>query len=391
MDLSIYFDPIEIESLDFFGNNEHPQKILNQIWFTKKGETISFENMQLALIGVPESRNSAQNEGAAYAPDEIRREFFKLFCWNKPVNIIDLGNLKVGKTVGDTYEVLAEVLSFLIENKIIPIILGGSNDLLFSNYMAYARLEHVVNIVSVDACFDLGNENIPINSGAFLNKIILKQPNYLLNYANIGYQSYMNSPDSIDLMEQLFFETYRVGSIRKDMEEVEPIVRNAEICAIDLSSVRRGDAPGNPNASSNGFYGEEICRVAMFAGVSDKLSSFGIYEYNPTLDYNNQTSQLIAHIIWYFIEGFNNRIGDTTFKDKSLYIKHSVAVSNHIEDLVFYCSKKSGRWWMVVPITNKKTEMVQKYYLPCSVKDYEQACADVISERWWKAFHKLNR
>jgi formiminoglutamase len=391
MDLSIYFDPIEIESLDFFGNNEHPQKILNQIWFTKKGEVISFENMQLALIGVPESRNSAQNEGAAYAPDEIRREFYKLFCWNKPVNIIDLGNLKVGKTVGDTYEVLAEVLSFLIENKIIPIILGGSNDLLFSNYMAYARLEHVVNIVSVDACFDLGNENIPINSNAFLNKIILKQPNYLLNYANIGYQSYMNSPDSIDLMEQLFFETYRVGSIRKDMEEVEPIVRNAEICAIDLSSVRRGDAPGNPNASSNGFYGEEICRVAMFAGISDKLSSFGIYEYNPTLDYNNQTSQLIAHIIWYFIEGFNNRIGDTTFKDKSLYIKHSVAVSNHIEDLVFYCSKKSGRWWMVVPITNKKTEMVQKYYLPCSVKDYEQACADVISERWWKAFHKLNR
>ncbi|MBP1672552.1 MAG: arginase [Bacteroidetes bacterium] len=391
MDLSIYFDPIEIESLDFFGNNEHPQKILNQIWFTRKGEVISFENMQLALIGVPESRNSAQNEGAAYAPDEIRREFYKLFCWNKPVNIIDLGNLKVGKTVGDTYEILAEVLSFLIENKIIPIILGGSNDLLFSNYMAYARLEHVVNIVSVDACFDLGNENIPINSNAFLNKIILKQPNYLLNYANIGYQSYMNSPDSIDLMEQLFFETYRVGSIRKDMEEVEPIVRNAEICAIDLSSVRRGDAPGNPNASSNGFYGEEICRVAMFAGVSDKLSSFGIYEYNPTLDYNNQTSQLIAHIIWYFIEGFNNRIGDTTFKDKSLYIKHSVAVSNHIEDLVFYCSKKSGRWWMVVPITNKKTEIVQKYYLPCSVKDYELACADVISERWWKAFHKLNR
>ncbi len=391
MDLSIYFDSIEIESLDFFGNNEHPQKILNQIWFTKKGEDISLGNMQLALIGVPESRNSAQNEGAAYAPDEIRREFYKLFCWNKPVNIIDLGNLKVGKTVGDTYEVLAEVLSFLIENKIIPIILGGSNDLLYSNYMAYARLEHVVNIVSVDACFDLGNENIPINSDAYLNKIILNQPNYLLNYANIGYQSYMNSPDSIDLMEQLFFETYRVGSIRKDMEEVEPIVRNAEICAIDLSSVRRGDAPGNPNASSNGFYGEEICRVAMFAGVSDKLSSFGIYEYNPTLDYNNQTSQLTAHIIWYFIEGFNNRIGDTTFKDKSLYIKHSVAVSNHIEDLVFYCSKKSGRWWMVVPITNKKTEMVQKYYLPCSVKDYEQACADVISERWWKAFHKLNR
>jgi formiminoglutamase len=391
MDIGIYFDPIEAESLDFFGVSDHPQKILNQIWFTKSNEEVSLDNMQLAIIGVPEARNAPQNDGAAFAPDEIRREFYKLFCWKQQVNIIDLGNLKIGSSVADTYEVLSEVLSFLIAKKIIPIVLGGSNDLAYANYMAYARLEHVVNIVAVDSCFDIGNETIPISSSAYLNRIILQQPNYLLNYANIGYQSYMNSPESIELMEQLFFETYRVGLLRKDLEEVEPIVRNAEMVSLDMSSVRRGDAPGNPNASSNGFYGEEICKVAMFAGVSDKLSSFGVYEYNPSLDYNNQTSQLIAHIIWYFIEGFNNRIGDTTFKDKSLYIKHSVAVSNHIDDLVFYCSKKSGRWWMVVPITNKKTDVLQKYYLPCSVKDYEQACLDVISDRWWRAFNKLNR
>lgn len=391
MDIGLYFNPVDIDSLDFFQTYDHPQRIINQIWFTKDDEEISLEDMHIAIIGVPEARYATQNDGATFAPDEIRREFYKLFCWKRSVNILDLGNLRTGKTVEDTYEALSEILAYLIGKKIIPIILGGSNDLAFANYMAYARLEHVVNIVAVDSCFDLGNENMPIRSDAYVNRLILQQPNYLLNYANIGFQTYMNSPESIDLMEHLFFETYRVGLMRQDMEEVEPIVRNAEMVSLDLSSIRRGDAPGNPNASSNGFYGEEICRVAMYAGVSDKLSSFGIYEYNPSIDYNNQTSQLIAHILWYFIEGYNNRVGDTTFKDKSLYIKHSVAVSNHIDDLVFYCSKKTGRWWMVVPISKKKTDTIQKYYLPCSKKDYELACTDIISDRWWKAFNKLNR
>lgn len=391
MDIGLYFEPVNIDSFDLFDQNKHPQYIVNQIWFTNQFEEVSLENMQIAILGVPEARYSDQNDGATFAPDEIRREFYKLFCWKKPVNILDLGNLKIGKTVEDTYEILSEILAHLIENNVIPIILGGSNDLAFANYLAYSRLEHVVNVVAVDSCFDLGNENMPIRSNAYLNRMILQQPNYLLNYANIGFQTYMNSPESIDLMENLFFETYRVGLLRKDMEEVEPIVRNAEMVSMDLSAVRRGDAPGNPHASSNGFYGEEICRVAMYAGISDKLSSFGIYEYNPSLDYNNQTSQLIAHIIWYFIEGYINRVGDTTFKDKSLYIKHSVAVTNHIDDLVFYCSKKTGRWWMLVPISSKKSETIQKYYLPCSVKDYELACTDIISERWWKAFNKLNR
>jgi hypothetical protein len=59
--------------------------------------------------------------------------------------------------------------------------------------------------------------------------------------------------------------------------------------------------------------------------------------------------------------------------------------------MVFYCSKKTGRWWMVVPVSNKKSNTIQKYYLPCSVKDYELACNDVVSERWWKAFNKMNR
>ena len=344
MELLPFFEPIDVELYLPEGKVIDPQLLVSRVWFINEEQEPDLSNIDIAILGVPEARHSNNNEGCKSAPDEVRKEFYKLFHWKNDVSILDLGNLILGKTVEDTYAILSDILAYLLEQKVLPVILGGSNDLAFANYQAYAKLEKVVNIVSVDSKFDLGNEKETISSDGYLNKIVLQQPNYLLNYSNIGYQTYLNSQTDIELMKQLFFETYRVGGLRKDMDEIEPIVRNAEMLALDISSVRQADAPGNANASANGFYGEEMCHVALFAGLSDKLSSIGIYEYNPILDYNTQTSQLISHILWYFIEGFSHRQNDILFKNQDQYLRHTVAVTNALSELVFYQSKKTGRW-----------------------------------------------
>ena len=294
MDLSLYFDPVDLTALGFEESGNSAELLASSVLMYNPEAPVNIQEAQIALIGVPESRNSVNNASCSLAPDEIRRQLYRLYRWNKSVRIIDLGNVRVGKSVEDTYEVVSDIIAYLLENKVIPLILGGGNDIAFANYRAYEKLEQVVNLVAVDSCFDLGDEHQPIRSDAYLNKIVLQQPNFLLNYANVGFQTYMNSPATIKLMEELFFETYRVGSMRKDIEEVEPIVRNADMVSIDIAAVRRPDAPGCPHSSSNGFYGEEICQIAKYAGLSDKLSSFGIYEYDPTMDYCNQTSQLIG-------------------------------------------------------------------------------------------------
>ena len=391
MELLHFFEPIDVNLYFPEGKSVNPQLIVSQIWFSSKEDEPDLSNIDIAILGVPEARYSPNNEDAKAAPDEIRKEFYKLFYWKKEVAILDLGNLILGKTVEDTYAILADIIAYLLEHKVVPIILGGSNDLAFANYQAYQNMEKIVNIVSVDSKFDLGNEKESISSEAYLNKIVLQQPNYLLNYSNIGYQTYLNSHEDIDLMQQLFFEIYRVGGLRKDMEEIEPIVRNAEMVALDISAVRQSDAPGNANASVNGFYGEEICHIALFAGLSDKLSSFGIYEFNPLLDYNTQTAQLIAQILWYFVEGFSHRQNDILFKDQEQYIKNVVPVTNALNELVFYQSKKTGRRWIEVPFFHVKTQQNKKYFLPCSHNDFNTACKDEVPERWWRAYHKLNR
>lgn len=391
MDISPYFSPVDFNTIGFSKDSYDASMLISNVCFFHPDGNLDLTGVEFAIVGVPESRNAYNNSSCTLAPDEIRSQFYQLYRWENEVKIVDLGNLILGKTVEDTYQVLSDILAFLIENKIIPIILGGSNDIAYANYRAYEKIEQVVNIVDVDSRFDLTQEEADIRSDRYLNRIVLQQPNYLLNYANIGYQTYMNSPESIQLMNQLFFETYRVGTMRKDMEEIEPIVRNAEMMSIDISAVRRPDAPGNPNASANGFYGEEICQVARYAGVSDKLSSFGIYEYDPTLDTSFQTAQLISHILWYLVEGYLHRQGDTSFKDKNLYNRYSVTVSEGVHEMEFYCSKKTGRWWVVVPVINIKQDKEHLYFLPCSRKDYEIACQDRISDRWWRAYHKMNR
>ena len=390
MDLSLYFDPVTVDSLHIPDEDVWAGQLLHYILLYNPDVSIDIQEADIAIMGVPETRNTYRNPSCSLAPDEIRRQFYQLYGWRKDVRIVDLGNLRLGSTAEDTYLAVAEVVSYLVENKVIPVILGGGNDIAFANYRAYELMERVANVVAIDSCFDLGEEGKPIRSDGYVTKMVLQQPNFLLNYANIGYQSYMNSPESVSMMESLFFETYRVGFMRRNLEEVEPVVRNADMVSLDISAVRRPDAPGCPHNSSNGFYGEEICQIAKYVGLSDKLSSFGIYEYDPTLDYNNQTSQLIAHVIWYFVEGFLYRQSDGQFKNKSDYRQFNISVSGSPDELVFYFSRKSGRWWVLVPIYQKNGNQVRYYYLPCSKRDYDLACEDKVSERWLRTYHKVN-
>ena len=114
----------------------------------------------------------------------------------------------------------------MIEKLVIPIIIGGSQDLTYANYRAYDNLQPMINIVNVDTNFDLGDTSSPIKNNNFLGKIIIEEPFNLFNYATIGYQTYFNSQEEIDLMEQLYFEAYRLGEVSNTITSVEPVMRD---------------------------------------------------------------------------------------------------------------------------------------------------------------------
>jgi formiminoglutamase len=384
-----YFTPIDLQKF-ISKKYEGTSAYQNIVRINHSDNFPSLDNINIAIIGVDEDRNAINNEGCGLAANYVREHLYKLYQGNYQAKIADLGNIKKGNTVNDSYFALSDVLTTLIKKNITPIVIGGGQDLTYANYLAYTKLEQTVNIVSIDSGFDIGNGEKEVHSQNFLSKIILHKPNILFNYSNAGYQTYFVEQSAIDLMDKLYFDAHRLGKLRKNIENVEPIVRNADILSFDISAIRQSDAPANGNASPNGFYGEEACQIARYAGLSDKLSSVGFYEINPAFDNNQQTAHLAAQMIWYFIDGYYNRKNDDPLGNKTDYTKYRVHITNHEHEIVFYKSNKSDRWWMDVPYPpNHKINYERHHMVPCSYSDYETACKDELPDRWWQTYQKL--
>jgi formiminoglutamase len=393
MELSDFFLPLNetLFSDDVFNHNKLGDIITSYINGSAFPDPTDFS---IALIGVPEDRNAITNRGTSAGPDIIRNEFYKLFPGNFKPKIVDLGNLANGHRPEDTYFALTSVVSTLVDMDVLPVILGGSQDLTFAQYRAYEKLGQIVNLVSIDPRFDLGEVEGSLDNLSYLSKIILHQPNFLFNFTNIGYQTYYVDQEAIQLMKNLLFDIYRIGLVRENIEEAEPLIRNADIISLDVSAIRMCDAPGTENPSPNGFYGDEICQVMRYAGRSDKLTSIGFFEYNPAFDPRLQTAQLIAQMIWYLIEGFCFRSDDLPAKgkpwDEHNFIKYMVPVENHDHEIVFLKSRKSDRWWMKVPCrSDSPTSYERHYFVPCSYNDYQTALQNDVPDRWWQVYQKL--
>ena len=347
-------------------------------------------DVDMAIIGVCEDRRAPNNAGCNTAPDHVREYLYKLYPGSFRPGLADLGNIHPGHEVEDTYYALKSTVEFLIRNNIIPIILGGSQDLTYAQFLGYEKLEQTINVVTVDSIFDLGNPEEEITHTAYLGKIILHQPNFLFNYSNIGYQTYLVDPSALGMMNRLYFDTYRLGHVRDAIGEAEPIIRHADMLSFDITAIKHSDAPANPNASPNGFYSEEACQMMRYAGMNDKLSSLGLYEINPEYDTNGKTSNLAAQMIWCFMDGFYNRRQDFPSRTSTDYVKFHVVLQDEKYEINFFKSKKSDRWWMEIPYPPTKGLKFERHtLLPCSYKDYEMAVNNEIPDRWWQTYQKL--
>ncbi|MFP4469281.1 MAG: formimidoylglutamase, partial [Bacteroidales bacterium] len=390
MDYSIYLEPFDPAGL-VSGEHSAINRLGSEVYFFEKGDPPELiRGFEIVVIGVNEDRRSYANEGCAMAPDQIRKFLYRLSAHKNKLNIIDLGNIRQGNQVQDSYYALKSTLTEIYKSGALAIVLGGSQDLTYPMYLAFEALGRIVNLVSIDSRLDnSGNSDVP-DAASYLSHIILRKPNFLFNYANLGYQSYFVGSTAIKLLNELYFDAHRLGTIREDLEEAEPVLRNADMLSVDISAVRQSDAPGNGNPSPNGFYGEELCQLMRYAGLTPKLSAAGFFEVNPMMDPSGQTAHLTAQMIWYFLEGYMNRSDDFPEEGNSNFIKYIVNGTGNGDDMIFFKSKSTDRWWMQLPVSKDKQEKLSRHIMvPCSYKDYQKACDHELPDRWWKAYQKL--
>ncbi|RRO16434.1 formimidoylglutamase [Flavobacteriaceae bacterium 14752] len=372
-------------------NSSNFIEAIQNLTSTQVGSKVTFNDQvediksyDFILICVEESRGNFDNQDNIDF-ENIKTAFYELQLGNWDISILDWGIIESGNEISDTFYALRQVVNYALEHKVIPIILGGSQDLLYPHYRAYDGIKYMVNIANIDPKFDLGDSNIELNNESFLSHMIVNKPYNLFNYANIGYQSFYNAQEEIHLLEKMFFESYRLGEVASDIKIVEPVLRDADIVSLDVRSIE-GQSFLQDNMYPNGFNNREICSLSRYAGLSDKVTSFGVYE----LQYlkSKTSKKLVGQILWYFIEGTHYRLKEVADVNNSSFLKYQVPVDNEV--LVFYESQLSKRWWIEIPsnIDNVNNKLKQHTLLPCDKQSYLSACNQELPERWIKAKQK---
>ncbi|MEP6512271.1 MAG: arginase [Parafilimonas sp.] len=350
---------------------------------TQLGRHISFfenslpdiSSVDLVLIGCNETRGSGEHTAGISAADAVRKQFYKLYHWHNEIKIADIGNIKRGATLYDTYVALKIVFSEILNYNKRIIIIGGSNDLMLAQYNVYAEMKKIIEATCIDAFINLdAGSDLPADN--FLIEMLTREPNFLRHYNHIGFQSYFVHRATLETIDRLRFDCYRAGIVKENILEMEPVIRNSELFGFDISAIQNSDAPANLT-TPNGFTGEDACTLMQYAGMSLVANMIGIYGYNPSHDVHELTAKQISQMLWYFMEGMMKCRLEAPLSERNKFNEYKLIFAE--VETAFRQNKKTGRWWMQLP--NGK-------FIPCSYKDYKTACNNEIPERWMRAVER---
>lgn len=366
-DLHDFLAPLNISSFnDDEGYNDGQ---LGKHITINEGEIPDVTAADIVLVGVSETRGSGDFSGPNEAANAIRKQLYKLNYWHPDVKITDLGNINTGASINDSYAAIKTVVAELLSHHKTVILLGGSHDISLAQYQAYKDFGKQVEATCVDATIDLRSES-SLRSENFLLEMLTGEPNLVRHYNHIGFQSYFVHPRMLETMDKLRFDCYRVGMAKENMEEMEPVIRNTNFLSFDMNAVKNSDSPAN-ECSPNGFSGEEACTLTRYAGMSGKLTSLGIYGYDPKLDKNELSAKQISQMLWYFIDGKSRSKQEAPLEQKEKFNEYHTTIADI--DTVFLQSRKTNRWWMQLPGDK---------IIACSYNDYITASRNEIPERW---------
>lgn len=378
----MYFDSLQPIDLDLY----HFAKSLSEYQIGAKIQHLAYDkelnivDFKIALLGIPHYviGQDVQTRGL----NQIRKEFYRLFAGNWDCKIIDLGDIEAEISLDEAYFAVNQVAVELLRKGVFLLTIGGTQDFTYPLYRAYNAIDSLVNLVAVDSQFDLGiiqNGNIP---QSYLGKIIMEEPNRLNDFCNLGYQTYLNSQEELDLMEKMYFEYYRLGELSADISLSEPKLRGADLVSIDFTGVESAARGNFQDFVPNGFSGKEICALGRYSGISDQVSIVGLFNINPEI---NSEIRLVAQVMWYIVEGVVFRYNELVANKINDFTKYIVSLEEEPQELVFYKSEKSQRWW--VEIKNNvgvKNKLNNFALLPSREQEYRDALQGIFPKKWWK-------
>jgi arginase family enzyme len=381
MDVQYYFNSVDFSQ--FYNSGHLNWKFSLGADIERNSQALSIENISkvnVAIIGIPfDSRKNDTNNPES--PDKIRAELYQLSKFDTKLRIADFGNLKPASSAKGNYQALRDIVDYFNELKIVTIIIGGSQDLSLGVCEAF-KGDKFFSFSTVDAFLDIKKGKEPFNSNNYLSRLFISRPG-LFQFNLIGFQSHYLSSESINKIQNTG-NHLRLGNFRDNVAIAEPVIRNTDFLSFDINAVKHSDAPGAQRVSPNGLRSEEACQLAKYAGLSNRLKVFGLFDIVTEKDRNDLTVKLAAQIIWYFLEGFFNRDNGKPDLNENC-VMFQVEVEGIDKPIVFYRNTMTNQWWIEIE-TGDKT----KFLFGCSENEYVAASNNEIPGMWLNYTQKID-
>jgi hypothetical protein len=338
-------NPVDKSSFDIKSDNKH--LLVNKVDFS--GRELSGTKIVILGIGNKEGLMS------------IRQLLYGLY-FGYEISISDWGDIPESDN-----DKIKDILKILLDNNIFVIIIGNAVDIL---------------PVCLDSMADRQNISASIVSPAvvksdFMDSLMSNRFQNIFNISFLAYQTYLSDPEILSNLSSRYFETLRLGKFREDNRIYEPSLRDSDIFSLDMASVRKTEIADSLYSDLNGLYSEEVCLISRHAGISDNLKIANIFCHDK-IEKNGQKNALIAQITWHIVDGFANRAGEKTLNNVNGIKKILINLEQPTEQLVFYYSDITNRWWMEI---GKKSDG-EPSVISCTEDDYKTACRQDVPLRW---------
>jgi len=303
--------------------------------------------------------------------DFWRKELYKLSHGFDHDSIADLGILR-----NNTPEVVIPVIKELVSAGILPIFISNDPQLTDAVFLAYRSFGKKINVLLADECIRYTGAN---GEPQIIDKMLQPDIRDWVRPGLIGHQQHFIHKHLKSLLTDHCYDNYRLGQLISNLGEAEPIIRHADLMIWNMSVLDGSKYSGTLNPSPNGIDGLTACTLCKYAGMSDKMSSMVFTGFAPENDQHNITAQLLAQMIWYFLDGFTHRCNDypKSFDGLQPFMIDSKKIGF---DLMFWKSRHSGRWWVQLSSQIITTEDKPDLY-PCSQDEYQASAKGEVPDR----------
>lgn len=275
-----------------------------------------------------------------------------------------LGNFIPGKTQEDSHTILEELLHGILQEKKLPVCLGGNRTMLNLMTDAVSHYTEKVTPVLLDSMLSFGNPENSLTENNFWSKLFLNEK--IKNPVCIGLQEYNSDPKHLQLFQDLGGEAVRIAEVVSYLPEAEALMRDAEVAALSCRALAYGYQNRWQEINPNGFQPREACKILKDAGLSTAAKAFGIFDIESYAFVLN--AQYISQLVWHLLDGISIRFSHPSTSEKEEYF-----ILAEDEKLTFHREVFHDRWWV---LSEEKKEPV-----PCTRKDFEAAKMGIYTDR----------